>query len=59
MVTAIKVIALSATLAVGACAHHPIVVKCDGKLQPINLPHPKAPETTSGSPPAPPAKHMK
>jgi hypothetical protein len=35
----LKVVALfSLTLGLNACAHHPSRVKCDGPLQPINLP---------------------
>jgi hypothetical protein len=32
---------LTAAFCMGACAHHTVVVKCDGKLDPINLPEPK------------------
>jgi hypothetical protein len=56
MVTVLKAAAVIAVaLALGACAHHPIVVKCDGKLEPINLPEAKAAATKIASPPAPPA----
>jgi hypothetical protein len=42
MVGSLKVfLALSATFTIAACAHHTAVVKCDGKLEPINLPEPK------------------
>ena len=41
--TKLKVIALlTSTLYMSACAHHPVTVKCDGKLEPINLPEPKS-----------------
>lgn len=36
---------LTITLNVSACAHHTVVVKCDGKLEPINVPEPKSAET--------------
>jgi hypothetical protein len=35
---------LTITLYVSACAHHTVVVKCDGKLEPINVPEPKSAE---------------
>src|ERR1700732_1871255 len=34
------VTALPATLILVACAHHPAAVRCEGQLQPINLPAP-------------------
>jgi len=35
----LKVVALlGLTLGLNACAHHPSRVKCDGPLQPINVP---------------------
>jgi hypothetical protein len=35
---------LMAAFYMGACAHHTVVVKCDGKLEPINVPAPKSAE---------------
>jgi hypothetical protein len=59
MSTAFKWIApLGVTLAITACAHS-IVVKCDGKLEPINLPEGKAADRKGGSPPAPLANQNK
>jgi hypothetical protein len=56
MVTMFKAVTLFAVaFAIGACAHHSIVVKCDGKLEPINLPEAKAVTTKPATPPAPPA----
>ena len=34
------VMALPVTLILVACAHHPAAVRCEGRLQPINLPAP-------------------
>lgn len=56
MVTAFKVIALfGITLTVGACAHHSVIVKCDGKLVPINVPQAKTVDLKAVAPPAAPA----
>lgn len=46
---------LMAVLGTTGCAHHSIVVKCDGKLEPINLPEAKAADTKAAPPLAPPA----
>ena len=55
MVTVFKAVTLFVVaFAIGACAHHSIVVKCDGKLQPINLPEAKVTATKAATPPAPP-----
>jgi hypothetical protein len=55
MVAVFKAGALfSVALAVTACAHHSIVVKCDGKLEPINLPEAKAAGMTAAPTPVPP-----
>jgi hypothetical protein len=56
MVTVFKAVTLFVVaFAIGACAHHSIVVKCDGKLEPINLPEAKAATIKAAAPPAPPA----
>jgi hypothetical protein len=47
-------VVLSATLSIAACAHHTVVVKCDGKLVPINLPDAK---NTGTKPDAPALPH--
>jgi len=54
MVTVLKAAVIAVALALNACAHHPIAVKCDGKLEPINLPEAKAAATKVATPPAPP-----
>ena len=44
--TKFKVLVLLTTaFYMGGCAHHTVVVKCDGKLVPINVPEPKSAET--------------
>jgi len=56
MVTVFKAVTLLVVaFAIGACAHHSIVVKCDGKLQPINVPEAKATATKAATPPTQPA----
>ena len=56
MVTVFKAVTLLVvSFSIGACAHHRVVVKCDGKLEPINLPESKAAATKAATPPAPPA----
>ena len=32
------------SIALAACVHHPAAVRCDGRLQPINLPAPIQPD---------------
>lgn len=53
-----SIVLIGVTLAITACAHSN-VVKCDGKLEPINLPEAKAAEVKSAPAPAPPANQKK
>jgi hypothetical protein len=49
-----SIVLLGVTLAMTACAHS-IAVKCDGKLEPINLPEAKRADIKSTRPQAFPA----
>ena len=54
--TQFKVLVLLTTaFSMGGCAHNTIVVKCDGKLEPINVPEPKSAETKPDPSKVPPA----
>ena len=57
MVTSLHrvVMLLMVVLPVTGCAHHSVVVKCDGKLEPINLPQPMAADMKLTAPATPPA----
>jgi len=48
-VTLTVVALLGLTLGLNACAHHPVRVKCDGPLRPINVPAAKEAGTASTS----------
>ena len=46
---------LMVVLVMTGCAHHSVVVRCDGKLEPVNLPQPKAADMVPAAPATPPA----
>ena len=53
-----SIVLIGITLTITACAHS-IVVKCDGKLEPINLPEAKPADMKGAPPPAPLANQKK
>lgn len=57
MVTSLHrvLVLLMVVFAIPGCAHHSVVVRCDGKLDPINLPRPKAADMMPAAPASPPA----
>jgi hypothetical protein len=61
MVTSLHrvLVLLMVVLAMTGCAHHSVVVRCDGKLEPINLPQPKAADMMPAAPASPPADSTK
>jgi hypothetical protein len=57
MVTSLHraLVLLVVVFAIAGCAHHSVVVKCDGKLEPINVPQPRAADMMPAAPATPPA----